>query len=253
MSRNVVVTGGSQGIGRKIAEAFLAEGDRVVITSRREEPAQKFLSEASTDRLFYLNCDCATEEGAKALYEFTKKSVGVCDVLVNNAAIFIGGPIHKTSVADFDKQMGIDVRGVFLICKAFLPDMLEKKSGNIINIASLAALNGAYNMTVYAMAKAAIGSMTKSMAIDYGRDGIRVNGICPSATRTEMFVSGNTQEVFDLFDANNPMGRIGKPEEIADAAVFLASDKASYITGQLLSVDGGLSSWNGEPKQSDGR
>lgn len=253
MNKNIVVTGGSQGIGRAIAEAFLAEGDRVVITSRRPEPAQKFLSEANSDKLFYLNCDCSEQADVAALYDYTKKTIGGCDVLVNNAAIFIGGTVHKTTIADFDKQMSINVRGVFLVTKAFLPDMLEQKNGNIINIASSAARNGAYNMTVYAMAKAAITSMTKSMAIDYGRDGVRVNAICPSATRTEMFVSGNSQEVFDMFDASNPMGRIGNPEEVADAAIFLASEKSSYITGQLLSVDGGLTSWNGEPKQSDGR
>lgn len=253
MNRNVVVTGGSQGMGRSIAEAFLKEGDRVIVTSRREKPGCRFLEEAKTDALFYFNCDCATEEGTQALQHFADQTLGGCDVLVNNAAIFLGGPLHKTSVADFDQQMGVNVRGVFLMSRLFLPGMLEKRNGVIINIASNAGLNGAYNMTVYTMTKAAIVNMTKSMALDYGRMGVRVNGICPSATRTEMFVSGNSQEIFDAFDAINPMGRIGEPREIADAAIFLASDKAAYITGQMLAVDGGLSAWNGEIKQSDGR
>lgn len=250
MNRNVVVTGGSQGIGRAIAEAFLAQGDRVVVTSRREESGRKFLEEAKSDKLFYLGCDCSTEKGVTALYNFTKKTLGVCDVLVNNAAIFIGGPIHDTSVADFDKQMGVNVRGVFLVSKAFLPDMLAKKSGNIINIASDAGIRGGYHMAVYTMTKAALVNMTRSMALDYGKEGVRVNAICPSATRTEMFESGNPQEVVDAYGAANPMGRIGKPEEIADVAVFFASEQAAYVNGQVLSVDGGLSAWNGELKQS---
>lgn len=250
MNRNIVVTGGSQGIGRAIAEAFLAQGDRVVVTSRREESGRKFLEEAKSDKLFYLGCDCSTEDGVTALYDFTKETLGVCDVLVNNAAIFIGGPIHETSVADFDKQMGVNVRGVFLVSKAFLPDMLAKKSGSVINIASDAGRRGGYNMAVYTMTKAALVNMTRSMALDYGKEGVRVNAICPSATRTEMFESGNPQEVVDAYGAANPMGRIGKPEEIADAAVFFASEQAAYVNGQVLSVDGGLSAWNGELKQS---
>lgn len=253
MNRNVVVTGGSQGIGRAIAEAFLAAGDRVVVTSRREAPGRAFVEEAKSDRLFYLNCDCADEQGVKALYDFTKKSVGTCDVLVNNAAIFIGGPIHETSVEEFDKQMGVNVRGVFLVSKAFLPDMLEQKRGSIINIASDAGIRGGYGMAVYTMTKAAIVNMTRSMALDYGMKGIRVNAVCPSATRTEMFLEGNTQDVVDAFNAANPMGRIGEPKEIADAVVFFASDQAVYVNGQILSVDGGQSAWNGELKQTEGR
>ena len=104
-------------------------------------------------------------------------------------------------------------------------------------------------MTAYSMAKAAVVSLTKNMAMDYGHLGIRVNGICPSATLTEMFFTGNPPEVVETFKANNPMGRLGKPEEIADAVVYLASEKASYVNGQLLSVDGGLASWNREAKQ----
>lgn len=247
--RNIVVTGGSQGIGKAITKAFLAEGDQVLFTSRHAEPAEKFMEEMQSDRLYYLNGDSSTDEGARALAEYAAKTMGGCDVLVNNAAVFIGGNVLSMSMADFDKLFSIDVRGVFLLCKNFLPGMIEKKSGNIINIASCAGLGGAYNMTAYSMAKAAIVSLTQNLALDYGRLGIRANGICPSATTTEMFYTGNPQEVVDLFVNNNPMGRLGKPEEIADAAVYLASDKASYVNGQLLSVDGGLSSWNGEAKQ----
>lgn len=247
--RNVVVTGGSQGIGKATVKAFLAEGDRVLFTSRHAEPAERLMEELKSDRLFYLNGDSATEDGSKALAEYAKKTLGSCDVLVNNAAIFIGGAVHNTSIEDFDKVFNVDVRGVFLLCKAFLPEMMERGAGNIVNIASLAGLGGAYNMTAYSMAKAAVVSLTKNMAMDYGHLGIRVNGICPSATLTEMFFTGNPPEVVETFKANNPMGRLGKPEEIADAVVYLASDKASYVNGQLLSVDGGLASWNREAKQ----
>lgn len=253
MNRNVVVTGGSKGIGRAIVDAFLNEGDRVIFTARNEAEADKVLrekkEEVASGRLFFFKGDVSAEEDVKALADFTVKQVGACDVLVNNAAIFRGGNVHLNSIDDFDTQFAINVRGVFLTSKYFVPQMLEKKAGSIINIASLAGLNGGYNMAIYSSTKAAVVGLTRSMAMDYMRYGVRVNGICPSATLTEMFLSGNDAATIKMYEDNNPARRLGQPKEIADAAVFLASDKASYIAGQMLSVDGGLAAWNGEACQ----
>jgi len=253
MNRNVVVTGGSKGIGKAIVEAFLNEGDTVVFTARNEAEANKVLQEKTEEsaagRLFFFKSDVSVEADVKALAEFTQQKVGGCDVLVNNAAIFRGGNVHLNSTEDFDVQFAVNVRGVFLTSKYFIPQMLEKRAGCIINIASLAGLNGGYNMTIYSSTKAAVVGMTRSMAMDYTRYGVRVNGICPSATRTEMFLNGNDAATIKLFEDNNPARRLGQPGEIAAAAVFLASEKAGYISGQLLSVDGGLSAWNGEASQ----
>ena len=252
MNRNVVITGGSKGIGKAMVDAFLNEGDRVVFTARNETDAQKVLdekAESASGRLYFMKSDVSAEKDVKALVDFTQKEIGACDVLINNAAMFRPGCVHENSTDDFDALFAVNVRGVFLMCKYFIPQMLEKEKGNIINIASLAGLGGGYNMTLYSTTKAAVIGMTRSMAMDYTRFGIRVNGICPSATMTEMFLGGNDQPVIDLFKNNNPARRLGLPKEIADAAVFLASDQSSYMSGQMLSVDGGLSAWNGEALQ----
>lgn len=253
MNRSVVVTGGSKGIGKAIVDAFLSEGDRVVFTARNEPDAQSVLYEKKEEsvagRLFFFKSDVSAEEDVKALADYTRKQIGACDVLINNAAIFRGGNVHQSSMEDFDAQFAVNVRGVFLTCKYFIPQMLDTKAGNIINIASLAGLNGGYNMAVYSATKAAVIGMTRSMAMDYTRYGVRVNGICPSATMTEMFLNGNDETVIALYQNNNPARRLGLPSDIADAALFLASDQSSYMSGQMLSVDGGLSAWNGEACQ----
>ena len=179
--------------------------------------------------------------------------MGKCDVLVNNAAICLNGMVHETSMEDFDYQFGINFRGVFHACKCFLPDMIEQRSGCIISIASDAGRGGSYNLAVYAATKAAVINLSQSMAIDYAQYGIRVNCICPTATASPMFLTDQTDDVMKLFIDNNPSGRLGEPSEIADAIVFLASDKAEFIRGQVLSVDGGLSAWCGEPRQHKGQ
>ena len=253
MKRNVVITGGSKGIGKAMVSAFLKEGDTVIFTARGEKEAKNVLNEKAKEveegKLFFVKCDVSKEEEVKKLAEYVAEKEGGCQVLINNAAIFHCGLVHEVGVESFDQQFAINVRGIFLMCKYFIPQMLENKTGNIVNIASIAGLNGGYNMAIYGASKAAVINMTRSMAMDYTRYGIRINGICPSATLTEMFLGGNTEEVIEMYKNNNPSRRLGLPEEIADAAVFLASEKASYISGQLLSVDGGLAAWNGEACQ----
>jgi len=254
MNRNVVVTGGSTGIGRATVEAFLAEGDRVVFTARGEQRGRALLEkhrqETEQGRLFFLRNDTGVVEDAERLAAFTNEKLGGCDILVNNAAIFIGGLLHQNSAEDYEKLFNVNVRGVFLISKAFLPMMREKKKGNIIMIASLAGMRGGYCMTLYCATKAAVINMAQSMALDYMQYGIRVNIISPSATETDMFMSGNGQETIDAFNNLNPAHIMGKPEDIANAIVCVTDDKNAYMNGQKIAVDGGLSAWNGEYSQS---
>lgn len=251
--KRVVVTGGSSGIGRATVELFLRQGDRVVFTSRSTEKAQALLEDnreaVQKGSLFFFQCDSSQSAQVKQLVDFTREKLGGCDVLINSAAIFIGGQVHETSEEDYDLLMDIDVKGVFLTCKYFLPQMLEQGCGCLINISSLAGIRGNYNAAIYCAAKAAVNNLTRSMAMDYGTRGIRANAVCPSATRTDMFLTGSTQEVIESFCRQNPMGRIGNPGEVAQLIAFLASDDAAYINGQCISVDGGLSAWSGEPRQ----
>lgn len=251
--KRVVVTGGNAGMGRECVRLFLEQGDRVVFTSRSTEKAQKVLQAHAgaeeSGQLRFFRCDSSSAADVAQLEAFTRETLGGCDVLVNCAAIFIGGQVHEISEADYDLLMNIDVKGVFLTCRAFLPGMLAQKNGCIINISSLAGLRGNYNAAIYCAAKAAVNNLTRAMAMDYGKGGVRANCVCPSATGTEMFFGGSSQQVVDAFNNQNPMGRIGQPGEIAKLIRFLASDDAQYINGQCISIDGGLSAWAGEPRQ----
>lgn len=254
MDRRIVVTGGSFGMGRATVEAFLKEGDKVIFTARRAEKAEELLNDCreyvEAGKLFFLQNDIGKDEDVIALEKFARETLGGCDVLVNNAAICFNGTVHETNMEDFDRLFAINFRGPFFASKCFVPGMIEQKSGCIINIASDAGIRGSYNLAAYAATKGALINLSQSMAIDYAEYGIRVNCICPSATETPMFMNGQSQEVLDLFTGNNPSGRLGKAEEIADAIVFLASEKAEYIRGQIISVDGGLSAWCGEARQN---
>ena len=253
MSKRVVVTGGNSGMGRASVQKFLEQGDKVVFTSRSTKLAEDMLMElhsyTESGHLFFFQCDSSKSEEVQALVAFTEDKIGGCDILVNSAGIFIGGEVHIASEEDFDLQMNVNVKGIFLTSKYFLPEMLERKSGCIINVSSVCGIRGGYNCAGYSASKAAVNNLTRSMALDYMQKGIRVNAVCPSATETKMFMTGTTQEVLDIFTNGNPAGRIGTPEEVADLILFLASDKASYINGACISIDGGLTAWTGEGRQ----
>lgn len=251
--KRIVVTGGNAGMGRETVRLFLEQGDKVVFTARSTEKARKVLEshKDAVERgdLYFCRCDSANAAEVSALADFVKEKLGGCDVLVNCAAIFIGGQVHEMSEADFSLVMDIDVKGVFLTSKAFLPGMLAQGSGCLLSVSSLGGVRGNYNCAAYCAAKAAVNNLTRAMALDYGRQGIRANTVCPSATATDMFLSGSTQTVIEAFYSQNPSGRISRPEEIAKLLVFLASDDAAFINGQCISIDGGLSAWAGEPRQ----
>lgn len=251
--KRAVVTGGNSGMGRKIVELFLAQGYQVVFTSRSRSKAEAVLADnaAAVDsgNLYFCQCDASKSPDVAGLAAFVQDKMGGCDVLVNCAAIFVGGQVHEISEEDFDLIMDIDVKGVFLMSKALLPQMLAQNHGCIISISSLAGVRGNYNAAAYCAAKAAVNNLTRCMALDYGTRGIRANTVCPSATSTDMFLCGSTQEVIDSFYRQNPMGRISSPDEIAKLVAFLASDDAEFINGQCISIDGGLSAWCGEPRQ----
>lgn len=252
--RRIVITGGNSGMGKEAVIEFLKNGDKVVFTSRSTERSLEMLDElkeyVDNGSLHFCCCDSSKADDVKRLVDFVNERIGGCDVLVNSAAIFLGGEVHNMDEDDYDRIMDIDVKGVFLTCKYFLPAMLEQKYGNIINISSLCGIRGGYNCAIYCAAKAAVNNLTRSMGLDYATRGIRANAICPSATATKMFLTGSTQEVIDGFNNNNPTGRISRPEEIAKLILFLASDDSAFINAQCLSIDGGLSAWTGEIRQN---
>ena len=243
-----LVTGAGSGIGAAIAETFARAGAFVFVTDCDEKSGRE-----TTDRLKaqkgqaeFLALDVTNEENCRRVAKTVFDSQGRMDVLVNNAGIGHVGTMMQTSGADLDRLYAVNVRGVFNVTKAFLPDMLKRKSGNIINLASIGGVVGVRDRVAYCTTKFAVAGLTKSMALDHAQHGIRVNCICPGRVETP-FVAARLKEYPDPEQARREMSatqaiaRMGRPEEIAAAALYLASDESAFVTGTEFIIDGGFS------------
>lgn len=233
------ITGAGQGIGEATARQWASEGAVVIGSDINPDHMEKIKGITGTDaHILDISDEAAVARVAT--------EVGTIDVLFNCAAIVHQGTLLTTSTEDWDLNFDINVRGVFFVCKAFLPAMIANGGGSVINMSSIAGSEmGVANRFVYGCNKAAIVGLTKSIAKDYIGDGIRCNSICP-ATVDSPSLQGRINETPDpeaaraAFIARQPMGRIGRPEEIAELATYLASDNAAYTTGQSLVIDGGM-------------
>lgn len=253
MKRNVVVTGGASGMGNAVARKFLECGDRVVLldaNAQRLEQITPELKKLYGDDVWIEALDISSEEAIGQLATRVVEKLGPCDVLVNCAGVFRGGLLHMADTADYTIQFDVNVRGMFFMMRAFLPSMIGQGSGAIVNISSVSGIRGDYNAPLYCASKAAVIGLTQSTALDYGEKGIRINCVSPSATETPMFLDGTSDAVMSAFLEALPDHRLGKPEQIADAVLFLASEGAKHINGHNIPVDGGLTAWNGQPKQN---
>jgi meso-butanediol dehydrogenase/(S,S)-butanediol dehydrogenase/diacetyl reductase len=252
-----VVSGGTSGIGEECVRLFARRGARVVFTGTSQKKGEAVLGalkkEGLDAQVRFCRTDISREADVQALAQFVRKSFGDCEVLCNNAGTFVGGAAHETSPEDWAKVFGVNVTGTWLCCRTFVPGMLKNRKGAIVNTASISGMLGEYNMAAYCATKGAIIGLTQSMALDYADSGIRVNAVCPGATRTPMFMSGTSPELMKRFEAIFPPRRIGLPQEVAQAIVFLASEEASFINGVLLPVDGGITAHTGQPRQDKGK
>jgi meso-butanediol dehydrogenase/(S,S)-butanediol dehydrogenase/diacetyl reductase len=252
--KTAVITGGTSGMGRATVKLFAQEGANVVFTGTDAEKGKQVAEEVEKmscpGKALFFRSDVSKEDEVEALGAFVSKTFGDCDVLVNNAGIFIGGQIHETDIEAWDKLMDVDVKGVYLTCRHFVPQMLKRRSGAIINNSSISGLSGEFNMAAYTAAKGAVCNLTRSMALDYAAQGIRVNAVCPGATRTPMFLTGSTDELIEFFEEMHPSKRIGEPEDVANVILFLASDRASFLNGVNIPVDGGVMAYTGQPRQA---
>ncbi|MBQ3142661.1 MAG: 3-oxoacyl-ACP reductase FabG [Bacilli bacterium] len=238
-----IITGSTRGIGYSIAEAFVKEGAKVVLCGSSQENAdksyQKILEKYSEADVLPIGVNLTSTEDIISLVEKTINKYGKIDVLVNNAGITGTSPITELSDEDFEKMMNINVFGAFKLTREVVKKMKEY-GGSIINTSSMVANYGGRNQVHYSASKGAINAMTKSLSKELGMYNIRVNAVLPGVTLTDMTKDAVSDEMLEGLKRMIPLGRASQPEELAGAYVYLASDEASFTTGTLISVDGGI-------------
>ncbi|MDZ4876811.1 MAG: 2,5-dichloro-2,5-cyclohexadiene-1,4-diol dehydrogenase [Chroococcidiopsis cubana SAG 39.79] len=240
-----LITGATSGIGKATAKAFGVAGAKVVFSGRREpegKATEAQLRDVGVDCLF-VQSDVSNEADIKALVQTTVEKFGKLDCAFNNAGIEARSkPLHEQSIEDFDKLMAVNVRGLFLCMKYEIQQMLTQGAGAIVNTSAIAGLIAFPGISPYVASKHAVVGLTRAAALDYAKQGIRINAVNPGAIATELFARSIDPVgiTADDFASMVPMGRIGQAEEIAQTVVFLCSDAASYITGQPLVIDGGF-------------
>ncbi len=247
--KSVLVTGGGSGIGLATALAFAREGARVMVGDISAERGRRAASQvrALGAEARFLRADVAKESDARRLVEGTVEAFGRLDVLFNNAGILIEAPVHEMSEKDWDRILGVNLKGAFLVAKHAVRAMLRQGGGAIVNTASVNALVGDPEEAAYCASKGGVAMLTKSMALAYAKDGIRVNAVCPGWVETRMFrqeaaIRGASLEEYLARAAEeHPIGRVGRPDEIANVVLYLASEDASFVTGALAVADGGYS------------
>jgi NAD(P)-dependent dehydrogenase (short-subunit alcohol dehydrogenase family) len=235
-----IVTGGASGIGEETTRLFAAEGAKVVIAdfSERGETVAQELRDSGYDALF-VRTDVTKEADVQALVQTTVEQFGQIDILFANAGIASDAPAHQLTVDKWQKTVDINLTGVFLCDKFVIEQMLKQGTGGaIVNCGSIHSHVGKAGVTAYAAAKGGVKLLTQSLGIDYAKEGIRVNAICPGYIDTPL-IAGRNEAITQHLVGLHPMGRLGRPEEVAKAVLFLASDDASFITGANLLVDGG--------------
>ncbi|WP_217560350.1 SDR family NAD(P)-dependent oxidoreductase [Paenibacillus sp. GbtcB18] len=235
-----IVTGGASGIGEATVRLFAREGAKVVIadfSDRGQTIADELKAEGH--EAMFVKTDVTKEDDVKHMVAETVKQYGKLDILFANAGIAKDGPADKLSWEAWQKTIDINLSGVFLSDKYALEQMLAQGTGGaIVNCGSIHSHVGKAGVTAYASAKGGVKLLTQTLGIDYAQHGIRVNAVCPGYIDTPL-IAGRTQAITDHLTALHPMGRLGKPEEVAKAVLFLASDDASFVTGTTLLVDGG--------------
>ncbi|PFH19340.1 2-hydroxycyclohexanecarboxyl-CoA dehydrogenase [Burkholderia sp. JKS000303] len=245
--KTVIVTGGGGGIGGATCRRFAAEGARVAVLDLSIEAAGKVADEiqAAGGIARAIRCDITDRNDVDGAVAATEAELGPVDVLVNNAGWDVFKPFTKTAPAEWARLIAINLTGALHMHHAVLPGMAQRKGGRIINIASDAARVGSSGEAVYAACKGGLVSFSKTIAREHARHGITVNVVCPGPTDTALFAeykegAGNPEKLMEAFQRSIPLGRIGQPDDLPGAILFFASGDAGFITGQVLSVSGGL-------------
>ena len=235
-SKIAVITGGGRGIGKATAQLFTNEGATVVIAEFDEVSGQSTANELGAH---FIKTDVSNEESVNALFNFVSSEFGQLDILVNNAGILADSTLKKLDPDSFDAVINVNLSGVYLCGRAAADIMIEQGSGVVLNASSVVAHQGNFGQTNYVASKAGVIGITKVWARELGKNGIRVNAVAPGFIQTNM-TAGMPEKVVDMMGEKVPLKRWGQPEDVANAYAFLASDEASYITGAVLNVDGGV-------------
>lgn len=239
--KKAIVTGGTRGIGFAVVQSFLKNGASVALFGSRQETVDKALAALKAENpdweVIGMAPDLTDYAAVEAAFAEVEKAFGRIDILVNNAGISAREPLYDYTPEAFENIMRLNVSAVFNGCRAAAPRMKAQGGGSIINTSSMVSLYGQPSGVGYPTSKFAVNGMTRSLARELGRDNIRVNAVAPGVTRTDM-VANLPQEIVQRVCEPIPLGRMGEPEEVANAFLFLASDLASYITGEILQVDG---------------
>ena len=238
--KTAIITGGGSGIGLATARAFSKEGAKVILFGRRKE---KLISAADElgGSVLIVQGDMTHNDDLDQLINKTLNNFKGIDILVNSAGLYNGAPLHEISDSQWDGIMDINIRSIFQLTRRVLPIMMAQKSGSIVHISSILGLIAVPQVAAYNVSKGALNQFSRSIAVEYGSYGIRSNSICPGLIETDMTADlMKDASLMQEWSKEYPIGRFGKPEDVASACLFLASDESSFITGTLLPVDGGF-------------
>jgi NAD(P)-dependent dehydrogenase (short-subunit alcohol dehydrogenase family) len=237
-----IVTGGASGIARATAELFAREGARVVVADYANESGIETVATIQGVRAeaAFIKVDVSISADVDRMVAKAIDGYGRIDILFNGAAVLAYGTVDQMSEETWNRVIGINLTGTFLCCRAVLPHMIRQGSGSIVNVASTTGAHDACaHAAAYVSSKGGVTLLTRCLAIDHAKQGIRVNALCPGPTDTPMLRNAMTPQELEAFAQTYPMGRLGRPEELAKAALFLVSDDASFVTGSAMYVDGG--------------
>lgn len=248
--KTALITGGGTGIGRGCALLFAREGARVAVAGRRAEPLSALAAEIynAGGEALAVQCDVTDVDQAERAVRLTVDRFGRLDVVVNSAGALAIGTAEETSEAHWDRMIAVNLKGTFLVSRAALAELRKSGGGSIINIGSVLSLVGMKQRAAYAASKGGVTQLSKAMALDHAHEGIRVNCICPAIVETELirelFAQHTDPEALRRKRIEQiPLGRLGRPEDVAQMALFLASEESSWLTGAALPLDGGLTAY----------
>ena len=236
-----LITGGASGIGRATAELFAREGARVAVADYSAEGRDTVQAiQSARGEAIFVPVDVSDSSQVASMVEVALQAYGRIDILFNGAGILYYGTVLETDEQAWNRVLSINLTGTYLCCRAVLPHMIRQGGGSIINVSStVGAHDACANAVAYVTSKGGVTLFTRAMAIDHAKQGVRVNALVPGATDTPMIRNALTPEALEVLAASHPIGRLGRPEELAKAVLFLASDDASFVTGTAMYVDGG--------------